>query len=149
MSRSKKAALDAGTIESGLEKQKTGQASGSPDGESITGEKSFQGRIEAMLPRGERNAVCSKDLMSVLGLANTRQLREAINFERMHGALILSTVRNRGGYFLPSPGEAGRREIAAFIRTVNARAVNSQRIRRTARQALTVLDGQLEMEGEN
>ena len=47
--------------------------------------------------------MCSKDLMSVLGLANTRQLREAINFERMHGALILSTVRNRGGYFLPSP----------------------------------------------
>ena len=60
----------------------------------------------------------------------------------MAGALILSKSGSGGGYYLPDDGEAGRREIAAFVRTVNARAVNSLRTLKAARRALEIAEGQ-------
>lgn len=101
------------------------------------------GFIESILPRGEANAIPTAQLVALAGLRSQRDLRLAIERERRGGALILSTVRGHGGYYLPSedPTKA-RAELSAFIRTVNARAVNSQRILRAARQALRVCDGQ-------
>ena len=140
MNKIEKAALDAANIENGVEEQKSGQAINSSNGESIT-EMRMQGRVEALLPRGERNALRGMEIMAAIRISNT-QLRDAINWKRTHGALILSTVRGHGGYFLLSPDAKGRCEIEDFIRTVNARAVNSQRILRAARRELRDCDGQ-------
>lgn len=105
-----------------------------------------QGRIESLLPCGEQNAITSAELVSLAGLNTPRELRAAIERERAAGALILSTVRGRGGYFLPSNDPTqGKSEIEAFIRTVHARAVNSQRTLKAARRALRECAGQMEV----
>ena len=102
-----------------------------------------QGTVEALLLHGEQNAKPCKELVEALGLHSTRELRARIERERANGALILSTVRGHGGYFLPDLNEReGRAELRRFIRTVHARAVSSQRMLRTARQALRTCPGQ-------
>ncbi len=137
MKEKESAALDAANIENGEERKSVGGAAllSSEPQCSTTCHRS-QGRVEAMLPRGERNAVRASQLVATLGFRSVRELQREVEFERLHGALILSTSRSPGGYFLPSEGAAGRREIADFIRTVHARAVNSQRILKAARRAL-------------
>ena len=113
---------------------------------NITAEPKTQGKIERLLKVGEANAIKSKDLICLAGLKNERNLRDAIAAERQSGALILSTNRAPFGYFLPAPGEQGRREIESFIKTVHARACNTQLALRTARRALARIDGQMRME---
>lgn len=100
-----------------------------------------QGPIEALLSPGEENAILTKDLIELSGLGTARELRSQIERERLAGALILSTVRNGGGYYLPSEGERGQDELRAFIRTVRSRALNSLRILRAAKSALWEKDG--------
>lgn len=106
-----------------------------------------EAKIMPLLGHGEENAVSTLELVKRLGLRDSRKLRALIERERASGVLILSTVRGRGGYFLPSsdPRQA-REEIAAFIRTVHARAVNSQRALRAARRALRECEGQTKMQ---
>ncbi len=111
-----------------------------------TGQARAQGKIERLLKVGEQNAIKSRDLICLAGLKNERNLRDAIAAERASGALILSTNRAPFGYYLPAPGEQGRREIESFIKTVHARACNTQLALRAARRALRQIDGQLEME---
>lgn len=108
-----------------------------------------QGFISSLLNVGESNAIKSADLVRLAGLKDTRQLRDAISTERADGELILSTCRPPFGYFLPSPGEEGRREIESFIKTVHARACNSQLALRTARRALKECYGQEYIEDES
>jgi hypothetical protein len=103
------------------------------------------GEIEKLLRRGESNAIKVAELGRLAGGLNNRALRRQIEQERLDGALILSTVRNGGGYFLPSEGEAGQREIAAYINTLTARAVNTFRTLRVARRALRIINGQTEI----
>lgn len=74
------------------------------------------------------------------------KLMTEIAREREAGALILSTCRNGGGYFLPSDGDAGKREIAAFVATLRARALNTLRALKAAREALESLDGQVSID---
>ena len=107
--------------------------------------KDKPGFVEAFLPQGEANAVCTAQLVALTGYRSSRELQKEIERERAAGALILSRSGDGGGYFLPDTGEAGKREIAAFVRTVNARAVNSLRTLKAARRALAELDGQEEM----
>lgn len=106
-------------------------------------------RVVSLLGHGEENAMSTAQLVKRLGLRDSRKLRAMVEAEREDGALILSTVRGGGGYFLPSsdPSQA-RGEIAAFIRTVHARAVNSQRALRAARRALRECEGQERIEEE-
>ena len=108
---------------------------------STDGQRS-QGRIEALLPQGEQNAVRTSELVAMMGYASDRQLRAEIERERGHGALILSTVRGRGGYFRPADGEQGKEELQRFIATVSARAWHSIQVLRSAKRALAVLEGQ-------
>lgn len=100
------------------------------------------GFVEALLPQGEAHAVPTSALVALTGYRNARELQKEIERERIAGALILSKSGNGGGYYLPDDGEAGRREIAAFVRTVNARAVNSLRTLKAARRALKIAEGQ-------
>ncbi len=99
-----------------------------------------------MLLQGEQNAISSTELVRLTGFKSVRELQNEIARERETGALILSTCRNGGGYFLPSPGEAGRREISAFVATLRARAINTLRALKAAREALEGLDGQVSLD---
>ena len=113
---------------------------------SIIEQNKNQGKIERLLLHGEQNATKSSVLMELAGLHSPRALRSQIEKERAAGALILSTVRGHGGYFLPSADPTqGREEIEAFIRTVSTRAVNSQKTLKAARRALRECVGQVEV----
>lgn len=105
-----------------------------------------QGLIESLLLQGEANAIPSGDLVNLTGVKSTRELQLIISQEREAGALILSTCRGGGGYFLPSDGEVGKREIAAFVATLRARALNTLRALKTAREALESLEGQVALD---
>ena len=105
-----------------------------------------QGLIESLLLQGEENAISSGDLVNLTGVKSTRELQLIISQEREAGALILSTCRGGGGYFLPSDGEMGKREIAAFVATLRARALNTLRALKTAREALESLEGQVALD---
>jgi hypothetical protein len=104
------------------------------------------GAIEALLLHGEANAIPIAQLVELAGLQSQRQLRLVIEQERRNGSLILSTVRGRGGYFLPSCDPIQRQaELSAFIHTVHVRAVNSQKMLRAARQALRECESQVSL----
>lgn len=105
-----------------------------------------QGLIESLLLQGEENAISSSDLVSMTGVKSIRELQLIIAQEREAGALILSTCRGGGGYFLPSPGEAGQREISAFVATLRARALNTLKALKAAREALESLEGQVALD---
>lgn len=102
-----------------------------------------QGVIESLLLQGEANAIPSSELVNLTGFKSVRELQNEIAREREAGALILSTCRGGGGYFLPSDGEAGKREISAFVVTLRARALNTLKALKTAREALECVDGQV------
>lgn len=97
-----------------------------------------------LLPQGEENAVASKVLADLVGASSVRDLQHMVAFERERGALILSTCK--GGYYRPADGEQGQREIAAFIQTLRARALNTLRAIKTARKALEGVEGQLDLD---
>lgn len=97
---------------------------------------------------GEENAITTADLLRLTGLRNARELRAQISKERGEGHLILSSCRGRGGYFMPSEGAEGRAEVERFCATLRARAVNTLRALQSARKALGVLEGQLELSGD-
>ena len=103
-----------------------------------TGEDRTQGPIERLLPQGVQNAITTADLVQLTGYSTARQLQKEIETERNHGALILSS--STGGYYLPSDGPAGKREIKDFINTLNSRAVSTLRTLRAARQALDEME---------
>lgn len=88
--------------------------------------------ISSLLLHGEENAIPTAHLVQLAGVKSARELQNKIASERGKGALILSSCRNGGGYFLPAEGEAGREEIKAFIRTLKARALNTIRALKTA-----------------
>ena len=94
------------------------------------------GFIEQLLPQGEENALPTNDLVRLSGFKDSRSLQSAIAVERDNGALILSTSKNGGGYFLPDDGSKGTREIKDFIHTLNNRAISTQRTLRSARRAV-------------
>lgn len=102
--------------------------------------------IYSVLPVGESNAISSSDLANLVSLPNVRILQEHIARERESGSLILSKSHNGGGYFRPSPGAAGEAEIARFIATVRSRALNSLKILRGAKTALSGPEGQLDID---
>lgn len=146
MMESKKTAPSAATLRAEAETA-AGQAAISKDHSNTVAAGRQAGFVERLLPHGAAHAIPTAALVALCGFRSARELQRQIERERMTGALILSRSGDGGGYYLPDDGEAGRREIAAFVRTVNARAVNSLRTLQTARRALKQLDGQTAMEG--
>lgn len=102
-----------------------------------------QSSVFSVLPQGEGNAIRAAELTRLLGLKTKRELQHAIAIEREAGALILSTCRGGGGYYRPSDGEAGKREISAFVSTIASRAINTLRALKAARRELKTVDGQI------
>lgn len=99
--------------------------------------------VALRLKRGEKNAISSRKLAVLSGFRSERDLQSEIARERAAGALILSACRNGGGYFLPGEGEEGRQEIAAFVATLSARALNTLRAIKPARSVLRTISGQI------
>lgn len=112
-----------------------------------TGQSGIQ-IIFDLLPQGEQNAIASKDLAALVGAPSVRELQSMIAEEREDGALILSTCRGGGGYFRPSPGDAGKAEIERYISTLRARALNTLRVLRSAKAAVASSEvaGQIDLD---
>ncbi len=94
-------------------------------------------KISNFLPRGGENAVPSQYLADLLGFSSVRELQKEIERERNAGAVILSTCTNGGGYYLPDSPE----EIRRFIRTLSARARNTEKSMQSAKAELERLEG--------
>lgn len=131
-----------------------GSAAGQADvGNAVTGNiplsdcttpsQPAQASVFERLPQGEDNAIKAKDLARQCGFKSARDLQHAIALEREAGALILSTCRHGGGYYRPSDGEAGKREINSFVATLASRAINTLRAIKAARRELKTIDGQI------
>lgn len=100
------------------------------------------GGIERMiiefLKKGKQNAIPSKQLAKMAGCGSVRDLRALVSQERQQGAVILSTSRNGGGYYLPADAE----EVREFVRTLDARARHTFLALRSARKYLRELEEQ-------
>lgn len=79
--------------------------------------------IEKFLLEGKQNAIASQTLADLAGCKSVRELQEIVARERAAGAVILSTCRHGGGYFLPIPGN--RHEVVEYIKTLRSRAKNT------------------------
>ena len=101
--------------------------------------------VVEFLKRGKQKAIPSKQLAKMVGCKNVRDLRALISKERQQGAVILSTSRNGGGYYLPSDAD----EVREFIRTLDARARHTFLALRSARKYLKELEGGQNGEQEN
>ena len=97
--------------------------------------------IMSSLPVGKENAISTTDLARLTGCISTRELQQRIADERNRGALICSGSGK--GYWRPKD----REEIRQFVRTMNARALNTLKAAKSARAALKVPAGQQVIEG--
>ena len=88
------------------------------------------------LKRGKENAIPSRALAKMVGCKNVRDLQALVSQERQQGAVILSTSRNGGGYYLPGDTE----EVREFIRTLDARARHTFLALRSARKYLKEIE---------
>lgn len=148
MREKEKTALDAATSESGNENTTESKCLVSEEN-CNTSMGNGQGRVSCLLFHGSANAIPTADLVKLGGFRSVREMQKQIERERVHGALILSRGGAGGGYFLPSEGEQGQREISSFVRTLDSRARNTFRTIKAARAALQVLPGQMEVENKN
>lgn len=98
--------------------------------------------IEGLLPIGKENAVTTQELVKMSGCGSARELQQRIAYEREHGAIIRSGSGR--GYWKPK----NRQEIQQFVKTMNARALNTLKAARSAKRALRVPEGQQTMNGD-
>lgn len=126
------------STKSGKETRISGQAVDISIADNIIGEAQKQG-IAAFLPEGEENAISTNELLRITGLSSSRQLQKIIERERDQGGVILSSTG--GGYFSPSEGEKGLRELRRFVNTIRARAANTLKAAKPAEKALQEREG--------
>lgn len=88
--------------------------------------------VADVLPAGKENAVSAEMLCSLLGFDTVRELQKEIARERAAGAVILSTCKEDGGYFLPG----NVREVKEFIKTLENRGRNTLMALESARKLL-------------
>lgn len=97
--------------------------------------------IMNLLPVGKENAISTTELVRLTGCKSARDLQERIAYERNHGAVICSGSGR--GYWKPKD----RQEIQEFVRTMDARALNTLRAAKSARAVLKIPAGQQVIEG--
>ena len=97
--------------------------------------------IMSLLPVGRENSISTTDLVRLTGCVSARELQQRIADERNRGALICSGSGK--GYWRPKE----REEIRQFVRTMNARALNTLKAAKSARAVLRVPAGQQSIEG--
>lgn len=97
--------------------------------------------IMSLLPVGRENSISTTDLVRLTGCASARELQQRIADERNRGALICSGSGR--GYWRPKD----RQEIREFVKTMNARALNTLRATKSAKAVLKVPAGQQAIDG--
>lgn len=95
--------------------------------------------IEKFLLEGKKNAIAAQKLADLAGCKSVRELQEVIAAERAAGAVILSTCKNGGGYFLPQNAE----EVKEFVVTLESRGKNTLLALKSAREYLKWLEGDM------
>lgn len=90
----------------------------------------------SFIPVGKPNAIRSEDLARLVGAKGIRQLQDMIASARLQGCLICSGCG--AGYWRP----ANREELRSFVRTVEARALNTLKVCRGAKERLEQTEGQ-------
>lgn len=98
--------------------------------------------IQRLLPIGRENAITTEELVKLSGCGSARELQQRIAWEREQGAIICSGSGR--GYWIPK----NRQEIQDFVKTMDARALNTLKAARSAKRALRVPDGQQTMNGD-
>lgn len=91
---------------------------------------------EEFLPKGKENAVSTTELCLIMGFDNARTLQADIAKARENGQVILSATT--GGYYLPKDNA----EIEEFIAILRARAINTFKALKSAKERLQEIDGQ-------
>lgn len=145
MKNKESAATTAATVNGGNAEQnaeRTIQAFNS-DPNFTTDNAKPQGFIESFLLPGESNAIRTDDLLKITGIDSKRTLRRMVEQERRNGALILTG--HSTGYFLPGDGAAGKAEIERFYLIQRAKALSLLKTIKSAKEALSEIDGQMEM----
>ncbi len=100
------------------------------------------GAVAALLRRGERNALPTREVAAALGVP-VRTVRRMVAAERRSGALILSSRKNGGGLFLPSDDATqAAGEISRFICVMTSQCAAQFEVLAAARRALLVLPDQ-------
>lgn len=135
-----KAVPGVASTKNGKGTKQGGQAGNIPASNYSRNEKARQGRIERLLLPGKENAISTRQLQKLTGINSVRNLRAAVAAEREKGIVILSS--KNGGYYLPSAGEKGRKEISAFVATMTARAISTLQAVRSAQTAMKADIGQ-------
>lgn len=95
--------------------------------------------ISQYLFHGEKNALSSAFLMDVLNIGSQRELRSIISKARENGEIILS---NSEGYYLPTDGEQGQREIAKCVNMLRAKGISTLKAAAALKKPLKVAYGQ-------
>lgn len=95
--------------------------------------------IASLLKAGKENAISTKELVRLSGCKSVRDLQECIFQERCTGAIICSG--SGAGYWLPKNKE----EIRKFCETMEKRARNTFNATKSARRALELPEGQLDI----
>lgn len=85
---------------------------------------------EKILPTGKENAISTNDLTVLMGFSDSRTLQSDIARSRNAGQVILSSTS--GGYYLPCNDS----EVEEFIAVLRARAINTFRALKSAREYL-------------
>lgn len=93
-----------------------------------------------ILPTGKENAVSSTELTILMGFENIRALQIDIAKSRSSGQIILSSTM--GGYYLPADDE----EVREFVEVLRARAINTFRAIKSAREYLKEDKNQINMD---
>ena len=96
--------------------------------------------IASLLPVGRENALSTAELVKMTGCASSRELRERIAEERRAGAIICSGSVQ--GYWRPKD----KQEVLDFVYVMDSRAINIFEATKSAKAALQLPEGQLEME---
>ena len=96
-------------------------------------------KISSLLHKGKEHAISTKELLKLSKCSSVRELRERVAKERNNGVIICSGPS--GGYWLP----ANRKEIEDFCRLMETRASQIFSAAKSARKALSIIDGQIEL----
>jgi len=102
-------------------------------------------KIFNLLPVGEENAISLKQLSAQTGLPE-RALRAQIVAELEDGSPCLSSCKPHGGYYRPSEGEKGLREMQRFYYQERSRASSTFRKLKAIRRTLSQCAGQIGLE---
>lgn len=95
--------------------------------------------VKELLLTGEANAIPGKELVSLLGLRNLRELTRIVEQERRAGAPICASVAGEDrGYFLASEPA----ELERYVRSLDRRLKNVRETREACQDTLCRMTGQ-------